>query len=289
MDKKTINVITSLDPKEFLAKMESGQGEACGDGAVLTTLIFMKNLGARPTLLRYANSGDTAGPKDRVVGYAAIAFTIPKELTKTAEKKKEANEKANEMESHKIKKDSFLTDEDRKTLLLMARKTLEEYLSTGKIPKFPEYPSLKKEYGMFVTLRKGGQLRGCIGYIVPRGPLYEAVTQLAISSACHDPRFRPVTKEELPQITIEISVMSPLHRVKDASEVQLGLHGVVVKRGFRTGVFLPQVATETGWSKEEFLSELCSQKAGLPPDAWKDPQTELLIFTCDVFDEEEYR
>ena len=108
---------------------------------------------------------------------------------------------------------------------------------------------------------------------------------MAVAAASQDPRFAQLTAAELKDIHIEISVLSKPHRVKDAAEIQLGKHGVIVSVGNHQGVFLPQVAVETGWSKEEFLSQLCSQKAGLPPDAWKDPNTALYVFTADVFAE----
>jgi len=115
--------------------------------------------------------------------------------------------------------------------------------------------------------------------------LVETVHDMAVAASSQDPRFSPVTPAELKDIDVEISVLSKPRKVKDASEIVLGKHGVIVSSGNRQGVFLPQVADETGWSKEEFLSELCSQKAGLPPDAWKDPNVSLYVFTADVFSE----
>ena len=148
-------------------------------------------------------------------------------------------------------------------------------------------PLLLKEMGAFVTLNERGQLRGCIGNIVGRGPLYMTVRDMAIAAATEDPRFAPVTLDELGAIEIEISVLSPIEKIDSPDKIQLGKHGVIVKKGFSSGVFLPQVATETGWSKEEFLSNLCAHKAGLAPDAWKDKSTELYIFSAEVFSEKE--
>jgi AmmeMemoRadiSam system protein A len=108
---------------------------------------------------------------------------------------------------------------------------------------------------------------------------------MAVAAASQDPRFSPLTAAELKDISLEISVLSKPRRVQDASEIQLGRNGVIVRQGDHQGVFLPQVADETGWSKEEFLAQLCSQKAGLPPDAWRDPRTEIYVFTADVFAE----
>jgi AmmeMemoRadiSam system protein A len=144
---------------------------------------------------------------------------------------------------------------------------------------------LNKPLGAFVTLHEYGQLRGCIGNLIGSGPLYKTVAAMAIEAATGDPRFARLTPQQIGKIDIEISVLSEMKRVKDASEINIPGHGVLVRRGFRSGVYLPQVATETGWGKEEFLTSLCGQKAGLPADAWKDPDTELYVFTAEVFGE----
>jgi AmmeMemoRadiSam system protein A len=179
-----------------------------------------------------------------------------------------------------------LSSEQKKRLLAIARTTLDIFVTTGKAPDVDEKdPRLLQEEGAFVTLTKHGQLRGCIGNIIGRGPLFKTVHDMAVSAASEDPRFHPVTADELKDIEVEVSVLSK-PRPARADEIVLGKHGVIVSRGFfNRGVFLPQVATETGWSKEKFLSELCSQKAGLPSDCWKDPATTLEIFTAEVFGE----
>ncbi|MBU1125562.1 MAG: AmmeMemoRadiSam system protein A [Candidatus Omnitrophica bacterium] len=176
----------------------------------------------------------------------------------------------------------------RKRLLTLARESLETYLSTGKKLEVTETdPLLLKVMGAFVTLSKSGQLRGCIGNIIGRQPLYLTVRDMAVEAGVGDPRFPPVQAKELSDIGIEISVLSPLERVDSPEKIELGKHGVLVKRGFSSGVYLPQVATETAWSKEEFLSSLCAHKAGLPADAWKDPSTEMYVYTAEVFSEKE--
>jgi len=113
--------------------------------------------------------------------------------------------------------------------------------------------------------------------------LYQVVSQMAVAAATQDYRFAPVALDELPKISYEISVLSPLKKVNDWKEIRLGVHGVKVERNGRSGVFLPQVATETGWDLDEFMGELCSQKAGLPRDCWKDPATSLYTFTAEIF------
>jgi AmmeMemoRadiSam system protein A len=174
-------------------------------------------------------------------------------------------------------------------LLEIARNSIETYLKTGKRLELSESePALLEHCGAFVTLRKNNQLRGCIGNIIGNQPLYLTVRDMAVEAAVNDHRFTPVTEEELPEIEIEISVLSPLKQIEDPDEIKMGQHGVLVRKGYRGGVFLPQVATETGWTKEEFLSNLCAHKAGLSPSAWKDPSTEVYIFTAEVFSEKNY-
>ena len=177
-----------------------------------------------------------------------------------------------------------LSPAEKKELLRIARSSVETFVKTGKAPDITVKDArLNQIEGAFVTITKHGVLRGCIGNIISQEPLYETVRDMAVAAASQDPRFSPVTAAELNGIDLEISVLSRPYRVKDASEIQLGKHGVIVSRDGHQGVFLPQVADDTGWSKEEFLSQLCSQKAGLPADAWKNPNTALYVFTADVF------
>lgn len=151
-------------------------------------------------------------------------------------------------------------------------------------------PELQQHQGAFVTLHTHGDLRGCIGCFVARQPLWQVVREMAAASATQDPRFfgMPLRPSELDDLSIEISVLSPLRRIKDPmTEIELGTHGIYVKRGFHSGCFLPQVAQETGWTKEEFLANCCAGKAGMAPDAWKDPGTEVYVFTAEIIGERE--
>ncbi|OGZ35111.1 MAG: hypothetical protein A2V60_02680 [Candidatus Portnoybacteria bacterium RIFCSPHIGHO2_01_FULL_39_19] len=180
-----------------------------------------------------------------------------------------------------------MNKEQQKRLLEIAKQSLESYLKEGKILKFEEDDSLlNKPMGAFVTLKEHGELRGCIGVFEPDIPLYQVVAETVISSAINDPRFMPVTKEELPLLEYKISVLSPLKKVDSYKDVEIGKHGVKIVRGSRSGVFLPQVATENNWDRDTFLSILCTQKAGLSADCWKDEDTDLYVFTAQVFDEE---
>ena len=247
---------------------ERKEVEACGDAAILLLMKIAEKIGPyKVDVLNHSNSGKITGEKKSVVGYGSIIIL-------KSEKKEE----------------NMLTKEQKEKLLKIVRETLEFYLKNKPLPEIKETdPVLNEKRGVFVTLKKRGNLRGCIGYIYPVVPLIEGVRKMAIESATGDPRFSPVTYEELKDIEIEISVLTVPKRVKSSDEIVLGRDGVIVKRGFNQGVFLPQVADETGWSKEEFLSQLCWQKAGIPPDAWKDPETELYTFQAEVFSESEFK
>jgi len=184
----------------------------------------------------------------------------------------------------------MLSEGDKKTLLGIARETIEAAVTGRAAPDVAvESEALKAPCGAFVTLKNGGRLRGCIGTFVAHGPLHETIREMA-STATRDPRFLgdPVTAGELDRIDIEISVLSPLETVDDPLEdIELGRHGIYVQGPYGSGCFLPQVATETGWSKEEFLSHCCAGKAGLPPDAWKSPEVTVSRFEAEVFGEKE--
>ncbi len=180
----------------------------------------------------------------------------------------------------------MLSKEQKGTLLKLARDTIEKYVNEYIILKFESKdPVLSEKYGAFVTIHNHGRLRGCIGMIEGTQPLFETVIEMAMEASTNDPRFVPVTPDEIKDLDIEISVLSPKRRVKSIDEIEMGKHGVIVRRGFHGGVYLPQVATETGWGKEEFMRSLCEGKAGLPADAYKDPKTEIYIFEAEVFGE----
>jgi AmmeMemoRadiSam system protein A len=179
-----------------------------------------------------------------------------------------------------------MNDAQKKVLLKVARDTVEAAVTNSPLPKpESEDAELNAPCGCFVTLKNQEQLRGCIGQFTSQGPLIGLVVEMAKASSTSDPRFLgdPVTADELEELDIEISVLSPLQRTNEPLSLRLKVDGIYIKRGCASGCFLPQVATETGWSKEEFLSYCCAHKAGLPADAWKDPDTEVYLFTADVF------
>lgn len=178
-------------------------------------------------------------------------------------------------------------DEAQKhTLLRIARDAVEAVVCGTARPGLSfDDPALNAPCGCFVTLKVRDRLRGCIGQFISDRPLVELVAEMAEASAVKDPRFADsrITAEELRDLDIEISVLSPLQRTDDPLSLRPGVDGIYIKRGYASGCFLPQVATETGWTPEEFLSYCCRHKAGLPADAWKDPKTEVYLFTAEVF------
>jgi len=281
MDALSLQAIKEIDPKKFFEGCISRKMEMCGFVPVTTALIYAKLRGIKHVeVLKHANSGDTSGDKSRVVGYSSVIFYS--ELLRVSGMRTDLLGQGKTEDSGV----GALNSAEKKELLKIAHNSIETFVKTGKAPDIQSKDArLNQTEGAFVTIRKHGALRGCIGNIVAQEPLYETVRDMAVAAASRDPRFTPLTAAELKDIDIEISVLSQPRRVKDASEIQLGKHGVIVGKGNHQGVFLPQVADETGWSKEEFLSQLCSQKAGLPPDAWKDPDTALYVFTADVFSE----
>ncbi|MCU0915156.1 MAG: AmmeMemoRadiSam system protein A [Planctomycetes bacterium] len=179
-----------------------------------------------------------------------------------------------------------MNEAQRQILLGTARDTVKAVVCGAPVSRSSsDDPLLTACCGCFVTLKTRGRLRGCIGQFTSDRPLIELITEMAEAAATKDPRFfdRPLTVRDLDHLEIEISVLSPLARTVDPLSLRLGVDGIYIKRGYAAGCFLPQVAQETGWSKEEFLSQCCCHKAGLPPDAWKDPKTEVYLFTAEVF------
>jgi AmmeMemoRadiSam system protein A len=177
-----------------------------------------------------------------------------------------------------------LTPEQRTALLVLARSAILECVCHAQsVTTGTSDPALQAAGAAFVTLTRRGQLRGCIGYVEAVKPLTEAVAHCAVSAATADPRFLPVTPDELPDLRIEISVLSPLRRVDQPSQIQVGDHGLHISQGGRRGLLLPQVATEFGWNRETFLRQTCL-KAGLPGDAWR-RGAEIRVFTVDHFSE----
>ncbi len=184
-----------------------------------------------------------------------------------------------------------LTVEQQKNLISLARITIKnalERLPAPETEKMPEFNDeiFKEKRGAFVTLHIQGRLRGCIGYIVGIKPIPETIIDMAIASAFKDPRFPPLKREEFGKIDIEISVLTPIEQVTNVEEIRVGRDGLIISNGYRQGLLLPQVATEYGWGREQFLEHTC-YKAGLPGDAWKWNDTKIEKFSAQVFGEKE--
>ncbi len=276
-DAKTLNTLKNMDAEGLYYGVRDNSLQLCGGFGVVTALILSKKMGHNILkVLNHTNSCVATGNMKKgiwTVGYGASVIDNNTKGAAVAGKKEEV----------------MLNKEQRKRLLELARNSIETYLKTNKKLEVSETdPLLLKDMGAFVTLREHDNLRGCIGNLIGAQPLYLTIREMAVEAAVGDPRFSRVSLAELKDIEIEISVLSPMQRVSSADDIEMGKHGVMVRRGFKNGVFLPQVAIETGWSKEEFLSQLCSQKAGLPADAWKDKSTDLYVFTAEVFSEGNY-
>lgn len=264
MDTATLRLIEGLKRDTLARGLKQGENELCGGPGVIIAMMVTEKLGGEARLLNYANSGDTAGDRAKVVGYGAVAFL-------NADKKKGGGE--------------LLSGPEKKKLLSISRKVLEDHVSTREMPDVAvSEQRLNERRGVFVTLNMRGQLRGCIGYIKPVAPLYKAVMEMTVAASSKDMRFRPVTKGELKDITIEISVLTPMKLINSINEIQVGTHGLYIVHGYSSGLLLPQVAAHYRWGREEFLRQTCS-KAGLPADAWKDKETQIYIFSAQIFSE----
>jgi len=239
----------------------------CGWSCVMTLLEMTKEMpDVKYHEILYRNSGDAGSAgRDRVVGYHAIAVTLDtKETTGTF----------------------ILSENEKRELLSIARKTVASYIGKRRAPDTDASsfsPALLTKCGAFVTLKKNGVLRGCIGRFDADEPLYKIVQSMAIASATEDPRFPPVEESELAALDVEISVLTPMRKILSIDDIELGKHGIYVKKGWHSGTFLPQVATETGWSKEEFLGHCAQDKAGIGWDGWRD--AEIFVYEALVFAE----
>ena len=272
LDQRVINYINSYDPKGLATDLRLHKSEACGGGPIITAMLIGEHLGAhRATVIKYANSGDISGNYSGVVGYAAgVIYKESQPTSKKAEKKK-------------VGVDLGLNEEEKKLLHRIVGETIKSRLEGNPLPAFKvASPTLQEPRGAFVSLHKEGMLRGCIGHIRANHPLHETIKEMAIAAAFEDPRFPPLNQKEFDKVDIEISVLTPLRKITDIKEIEVGKHGIYVVKGFYSGLLLPQVATDYGWDRTTFLEHTCN-KAGLPKGAWKEKDTEIYIFSADVF------
>jgi len=302
-----VKQIQVLDARGFVDYVDQTGATICGRAGIALLLEILKPLGdVTASELTYTTSGSLTGEWSTSVSYCAIAFTrgaapaASKPVSKAEETSplpKPTGMVVDGMPAPVVKPaekpaltgPSFLSKEDQQVCLKLARQSLEQYLKTRQLLKVDDSKfsaNLQAKHGCFVTLKKQGDLRGCIGRIVGDTPLCDTVVEYAVHAAVDDPRFPAVTFKELKDLDIEISVMTPLARVTDLKDIQVGRDGLLIKMGYNQGLLLPQVATEYGWDRDTFLAHTCL-KAGLPPDAYKSPRAELLRFSAQVFGEKE--
>ena len=182
--------------------------------------------------------------------------------------------------------DQKLNANDKQVLLAIARQAIIQGVKTGQEYIEPrEEKALNQRNGCFVTIKRNGQLRGCIGNFQSELPIFKEVAHLAQASATKDPRFYPLNAEDLDNFTLEISVLSPLNKIEEIEEIEVGKHGIYIEKSFYRGVLLPQVATEHEWDRETFLKQTCI-KAGLPTDAWQADDADIYVFSAQIFAEE---
>ena len=281
-DRRTLEAMATLDA-DRLRTAAAGAGRspnlatcACGESAVAAAMVAAKVLGAtRGRVVSYANSGDLPiGDPERVVGYGAVVFT-PGAPGADASVLLPAAPAAQALPP---------TPSDKKLMLAVARETIRRYLDTQTVPLARGFsPSLDRPQGVFVTLKKHGELRGCIGQMTPDRPLRVLVGSMALAAAFQDQRFSKVRANELKDLEIEISVLTPFKEVPGPSAIVVGRDGVLLQKDRRSAVFLPQVATEEGWTRDQMLDNLCL-KAGLTEGCWR-IGAKLSTFQADVFKE----
>ena len=284
VDRRTVQSIVSMEPGQFVATLSAAERQgvpglatcACGEAPIVSAIVAAKALGAtRAHAVSYANSADTpVGEADRVVGYAAIAFTggpAGQDLSGLPQQGPAPSA-------------APLTDADRTRLLALARATITRFLASGTVPLARGFGAgAQRQQGVFVTLRKRGDLRGCIGQMKPSTAIPLLVQQMALAAAFEDPRFDKVRAGEVKDLEVEISLLTPFARVNGAGAVQPGRDGVLLQKDGRSAVFLPQVATEEGWNRDQLLDNLCV-KAGLQTGCWQTGAT-LSTFQAEVFGE----
>lgn len=284
IDDLLLQSVRLFDPEGLHACMASGRCEACGGGPLVTAMLAARLLGANVAkVLAYADSGDATGDKSQVVGYLAAAFLSdpkagPKASIETPPRIPFALAAAKAVETQAPTYSKL----ERTLLHMIARAAIAARF--GGTPYAPADipPALKEKRGVFVTLKIEGQLRGCIGRLVPDTPLHQAVADMAAAAAFNDWRFPQLTPREYDQLEYEISVLTPFRRIQGLEEITVGRHGLLLRRGFSQGLLLPQVATENRWDAKQFLEHTCL-KAGLPADAWKDKGTEIYVFSAEIF------
>lgn len=274
LDGEIQKAIEGFDSDRLVDILETGRGEACGGGPTAAVMMAAKRLGAgQSKLIDYATSGEASGDFDNVVGYLSAVFTTTKRAKPLDPTAGVPRAKRGEV--------TELTEAQQRRLKEIAHQAIDaRFKKVAYEP--PDIESLDQKRGAFVTLTLGGQLRGCIGQIRGRQPLPQTIADMANAAAFEDPRFKPLTEAESSSIEIEISVLTPLQRVHDPNEIEVGRDGLMIKLDFHSGLLLPQVAVEQAWDRKTFLEQTCL-KAGLPKNSWKEKFAEIYRFSAQVF------
>ena len=284
VDAKTAEAIMTGDVSTFIATLEENsksgmtnlQTSACGEFPIIVLMLMLDNNYQIHHLL-YQNSGDIdSQSRNRVVGYHA--FAIERSKHHAIQKKPADNTRQQGSVAF------TLSSKEQQLLREIARESIVAAVNgkkTADMPNIEKYPTLQQKCGAFVTLTQHGRLRGCIGLLSGSLPLHETVRRMARAAALEDPRFNPLRREELDDTDIEISVITPMQRIHSLDELELHRHGIFIKKGNRSGTFLPQVADEVDWTKEEFVGHCSRDKAGLGWDGWRD--AELYVYEAIVF------
>jgi MEMO1 family protein len=284
-DRQTLEAIASLDTKRITSILKALNvphldTRACGEAPILSAMAAAKALGAtRAIVAGYANSGDIpVGEKSSTVGYGAVVLTTGKGAGDTAI----LNPPAAPASA------APLQNAEKKALLAFARETIHRWLTTQMVPLPRNFPArMSFPQGAFVTLKKDGELRGCIGHMSEDTALGQTVGGMALQAAFHDPRFVPLELRELSHVEIEISVLTPMKPIASSDEIMIGRDGVLLSKAGTSAVFLPQVAVENKWNKSEMLENLC-RKAGLATGCWK-RDARFRVFQADVFSESQFK
>ena len=280
VDLRMIDAIATFDPKIVQEKEAELIDQnitnlrccLCGRVAIATVMYITRLMGASHIeMLPYMNSGDVSGERNRVVGYGSALFVGEKRI------QSDGGNTVDEIQFSKAEK---------KKLFQIARESIIRAIK-GKDSQFEvKEKNLLKKRGVFVTLTNNGRLRGCIGHFGEDYPLFQIVSQMAAAAATQDYRFMydPITLEEMDEINIKISVLSPLKKIDSIDEIEIGKHGIWIRQGNRGGTYLPEVATDMGWNKKQFLEHCCAHKAGLPADAWK-KDADIYIYSSQLLSE----
>jgi len=262
IDGNTISLISSFKINELIDRLEKGENIMCGGSGVAASLLYANKTGeGKVQILRYQDSSQAGGSTAEVVGYLSAVIYQQEKMPSFS-----------------------LTSQEKSELLELARNSVTKYVNEKQMLSYnPESTRLLTPCGAFVTLKKHGNLRGCIGFIEPIAPLYQTIMQAAVYAATQDFRFKPVASAEIKDLEFEISVLTPLQKINDPEIVTVGRHGLVIAQNGKKGLLLPQVAVENNWSRSTFLQQACI-KAGLPPTAWKEG-AEIYVFQAIVFKE----